>query len=162
MAIVQVLRHDKAILHPIRQKDHLKHVPEYLVPASMKSSLPSGAAANNRKNKKRKTTSSGGGASQDARVRKSKSNDPLLGGGGGGLGETSFADTVGDDDGGGGGDDDADNMRVFTNGELEGANVASGRQQWKQKHGKGKFNKKAGTKNSHRMPGSFIKSKAYK
>lgn len=34
---LKVLRHDKAIVHPLRQHNHLKHIPEYLVPSSMRS-----------------------------------------------------------------------------------------------------------------------------
>ncbi len=60
------------MLHPIRQKDHLKFVPDYLIPATMK------AVANvNGKKKKRKNDRQ----SQDSRAKRSKMNDPLYGGG---------------------------------------------------------------------------------
>jgi ATP-dependent RNA helicase DDX56/DBP9 len=32
---LKVLRHDKVVLHPARRLEHLKHVPDYLMPAGM-------------------------------------------------------------------------------------------------------------------------------
>jgi hypothetical protein len=38
----------------------------------------------------------------------------------------------------------------------------SGRKKWQARHKKGSFNEKQAKKSSHRLPGSFTKSKAYK
>ena len=58
---------------------------------------------------------------------------------------------------------------MFTTGEIRGGGLGSrggggmsGRQQWKLKHKKGKFNPKSAKKNEHRVAGSFVKSKKYK
>lgn len=34
---LRVLRHDKSVLHPLRKLDHLKHIPEYLMPAGLQT-----------------------------------------------------------------------------------------------------------------------------
>lgn len=150
----QVLRHDTAIAHPIKQKDHLKHVPDYLIPASMRSI----ANTSNGKKKRRKVS-----GQSDQRIQKSKMKDPLLSAGA----ETAAAATgVGadgdDDDADAPGGDNAD--KIFTTSEL--ANQAyrstSGRRAWQERHGKGKFNKVQAKKNSHRVEGTFTKSKRYK
>jgi hypothetical protein len=69
---LQVLRHDKAILHPIRQHTHLKHVPEYLIPTSMRR-----VAVLKTKKANKKKRKSAPGMTHDKRVQKSKMNDPL-------------------------------------------------------------------------------------
>jgi ATP-dependent RNA helicase DDX56/DBP9 len=51
---LKVLRHDKAISHPIMPKEHLKYIPDYLIPPSMKGVI-SGNVGANRKPKRRKT-----------------------------------------------------------------------------------------------------------
>jgi ATP-dependent RNA helicase DDX56/DBP9 len=55
---LKVLRHDKAIAHPIIPKDHLKYIPEYLIPASMRGVVSTNNAGG-RRSKKRKTISHG-------------------------------------------------------------------------------------------------------
>ena len=153
------MRHDKAILHPIHQKEHLKHVPEYLIPHSMRSVAHSNTG---RKGKKRRTQ--GGDGQIDRKIQQSKRNDPLMGGStsaGEGSGEGSeivsasavAVSAVKED-------------RVFTAGDMKHgmgkASTSSGRQQWKMRHSKGKFDTKKVNKESHRTPGAFVKSKQYK
>jgi hypothetical protein len=159
---LKVLRHDKAILHPITQKDHLKFVPEYLIPQSMRSV----ANSNANKKRKRKRTQGGGSEGLEKRLNQSKKKDPLVGGLSDETGGDDGADAVGDAGGDDGGDDNG-NDRVFTTGEIRGGGGGlgrgmSGRQQWKLKHKKGKFNPKSAKKNEHRVAGSFVKSKKYK
>ncbi len=149
---LKVLRHDKAIAHPIRQKDHLKFVPEYLIPNSMRS-VASVTSKKKRNNKKRKTDNS----SADQRVQKSKMNDPLRN-----LADSSTpagGDEGGDqEDGGDEGGEDA--PKIFETDASQGG--MSGRKEWKERHKKGKFNPLMAKHNEHRQAGSFIKSKNYK
>ena len=133
---LKVLRHDKAVLHPIKQKDHLKHVPQYLIPSSMRSVAN---ISTNRKKRKRK-----GQSSQVQNVNHSKMKDPL-------LNPDSVDDSKANDV----------STKVFTNNEELGDST-SGRKAWKMRHKKGQFNPKMKNKDSHRTPGSFIKSKRYK
>jgi ATP-dependent RNA helicase DDX56/DBP9 len=152
---LKVLRHDKAIAHPIRQKDHLKSVPEYLMPISMRG--VSNVKKNSKRGKKRKMAP--GSGSSEQRVAQSKKRNPLY-----------SADSAGDADGGDGGaeggDGDAGNaegdFEPATAGDSADAGGMSGRKEWKMRHKKGTFNPKAAKKNEHRTPGSFIKSKKYK
>lgn len=141
---LKVLRHDKSILHPIRQKDHLKHVPDYLIPASMKSVAQLNKKTK-RNSKKRKST-----LSQSQRITKSKQNDPLLGA----VATLNSNENAGEEV-------EDSSKRVFTSGDKLGDSI-SGRKLWKMKHRKGKFNPKLAKSNQHRTPGSFIKSKNYK
>jgi len=50
----QLLRHDKA-LHTVKHQEHLKNVPEYIVPETLKKMSGMGRNKNKRKNKKFKT-----------------------------------------------------------------------------------------------------------
>lgn len=34
---LRVLRHDKSVLHPLRKLDHLKHIPDYLMPRGLQT-----------------------------------------------------------------------------------------------------------------------------
>ena len=115
---------------------------------------------NGRKGKKRRTQ--GGDGQVDRKIQQNKKNDPLMGGsssageGSGEVGETvsvSAASAVKED-------------RVFTAGDMKHgmgkASTSSGRQQWKMRHSKGKFDIKKVNKESHRTPGAFVKSKQYK
>ena len=74
-------------MHPIRQMEHLKVVPEYLVPTSMRRMLGYGDNNNgkNRNKNKRKASSNYKQNSMDQRMKKSKLKDPL------------YADSVEDD-----------------------------------------------------------------
>jgi ATP-dependent RNA helicase DDX56/DBP9 len=149
---LKALRHDKAIAHPIRQKDHLKHVPEYLIPVSMRSMVSV-------RGKKKKRRANKVSSSQEQRVKKSKMNDPLMQPQGS---QNEAEGPIDIDDGA----DDADDageteQRVYTEKEVLGRS-SSGRNQWKAKHKKGKFNPKTAKKNTHRVAGSFMKSKPFK
>ena len=163
-----MLRHDKAIAHPIRQKDHLKNVPEYLMPVSMRG-VSNVRNKGGRRAKKRKAAGTAGSSSEQ-RVQQSKKRNPLYGGGGDG-------DNDGADGGDGGGDGDSgepavkasrpsastsEGNKIYTSNDVLGESSMSGRKQWKLRHKKGAFNPKAAKKNDHRTPGSFIKSKNYK
>lgn len=153
-----MLRHDKAIAHPIRQKDHLKSVPDYLMPLSMRG-VSNVRTKNNKRGKKRKVAGTTSG-SQEQRVAQSKKKNPLYNfdgaEGGAGDGDAGGADG-GDADGG----DGAGEGEGASHGGSDGAGM-SGRKEWKMRHKKGTFNPKAAKKNEHRTPGSFIKSKNYK
>jgi hypothetical protein len=146
-----VLRHDKAVLHPIRMKDHLKHIPEYLIPASMRAV----AANRNNARKKRKRV---GGLTQEKKRQQSKARDPLY----------AAASTEGEQPQEGERDEGEEAVgaeepreRVYTSSETLGRSTA-GRQKWKASHKKGKFSAKTTKKNSQILPGSFTKTKRYK
>ena len=183
-----MLRHDKAIVHPIRQKDHLKNVPDYLMPASMRGLTTIRQKSNKKKRKLRNTTTSsngssnGSGASQEQRVLRSKLNNPLYNC----PQVTTTHDDVSsvlevgrndvsnyDNDVNNRGDNTHDNDdhhqqqqsnldKVYANSSILGESKLSGRREWKLKHKKGAFNPKILKRNTHRTPGSFIKSKNYK
>ena len=141
---LKALRHDKAILHPIRQKEHLKHVPDYLVPASMRSVV-------NIKERKRKGKRSRINGTQEQRIKKSKLNDPLIN-----LSHDSqVAQTTDDLDKDEG---QALDRPILTDKEISSGGL-SGRKQWKMRHRKGKFNPKIKSKNNDRVPGTFMKSR---
>lgn len=153
---LKVLRHDSSVAHPIRVKEHLKYVPSYLVPPSMRGP----ASTANQKRKKRKA---GKGAmnSQDAKRHASKMRDPL---------QSLTVEGGGDDanaDGADGGDADAAGAfteapkKVFTSTEQLGRST-SGRQNWKEKHRRGKFNPKRLKREKGEIAGAFTKSKGYK
>ncbi len=131
---LKVLRHDKAQAHPVRQHDHLKHVPSYLIPAGMRSVVD----VNNSKKRKRKGNT---GGSRQQRISQGKSRDPLAVASGG-------AD----------GDDDDNNTRQLSNKELYSSN--SGREAWKMRHKKGKYNPK-NKPNNRGLKGSLIKPKRH-
>ena len=155
---LKVLRHDKAILHPIRQHDHLKFVPDYLIPTSMRSVA---VIKNKKKNKKKNKNV---GTSHEQRILKSKMKDPLQSGAV--SSEFDNVDNAYMDDIPMNEDDNVDTNddiknRVFTNTKSLGSSM-SGRKKWKLVHKKGQFNPKTSKKNTHRTAGSFIKSKAYK
>lgn len=106
-----------------------------------------------RKGKKRRTQ--GGGDGQvERRIQSSKRNDPLMGG----------SSSSGDVESAAVPQEKVD--RVFTAGDMSHGlgktSTSSGRQQWKMRHQKGKFDAKKMNKESHRTPGAFVKSKQYK
>jgi len=138
---LKVLRHDKAVMHPIKQKEHLKNIPEYLVPASMRG------VANSAKKKKKRKLQAAGGQSQEKRRAMSKSKDPLFSGSS--AGTTSGASKS----------PAVTKERVYTTGDTLGHTTA-GRQKWKMSHGKGKFSKHKGS--NHGVQGSFTKTKGYR
>lgn len=155
-----MLRHDLAVAHPIRRKEHLKHVPDYLIPASMRGAAGAGSSGGSGAKKKRRKV----GGQAEKRIQQSKMKDPLMNAGaveGEGGGEV---------DGGGDGDRDEAQAagpsggKIFTQSELarQSEQSTSGRRAWQQRHKKGKFNPNAAKKNSHRVEGAFVKSKKYK
>lgn len=174
----QVLRHDKAVIHPIRQKVHLRAIPSYLVPNSMK------AVAQIQTTGKKRKSKSKGGQSTESRIMKSKRNDPLNqpidndedGGAG-------YNDTEGNEDGEGDQiddnyendiddneytsheavDQDDGNSRVYTSKEVSNlGRTISGRKEWQLRHKKGQYNEKHLKKLAHRTPGTWSKSKVIK
>jgi ATP-dependent RNA helicase DDX56/DBP9 len=160
---LQVLRHDKAIAHPIRQKDHLKTVPDYLMPVSMRSVSN---VRNNRRNKKRRTTTSSSAASSAQRVQQSKKRNPLYNLDASGASESAEGGAGAEDhggDGGDGGDDQQADSQAHKQGMYDGDGEAamSGRKQWKLRHKKGSFNPKAAKKNENRTPGTFVTNRKF-
>lgn len=146
---LKVLRHDKAIAHPIRQKDHLKSVPEYLMPVSMRG--VSNVRMKNKRGKKRKTVTAG---SQEQRVLQSKKRNPLYNPDNGAEDAGEGADT-----GASAGDGEAgDAYDAQTGGDSMDGGI-SGRKEWKMRHKKGAFNPKTAKKNENRTPGTFVQRK---
>ena len=132
---LKVLRHDKAILHPIQQKDHLKFVPSYLIPDSMK------AVAQVQGNRRRKRKAPAAGSSNPS-AKKPRSKDPLYSGGSSNSsGAAAPAATGGAED---------KSYRQYGQGQ-------SGRKEWKQRHKKGEFNPQLQKKNAIKTPGTFQK-----
>jgi hypothetical protein len=159
---LQVLRHDKAILHPIHQKDHLKHVPQYLIPHSMRSIVRPNTG---RKGKKRRVQGNGEGQ-VSRKIQQSKMKDPLIGGAASLTADTESVANVGGIDieanpgsGSGSAKEFAPGVSSYRAAKTP---TIAGRQQWKARHQKGKFDLKKTNKESHRMTGAFVKSKQYK
>lgn len=146
-ADLQLLQHDRRATHISKVQDHLKHVPGYMLPRGMVAENVS------RKRRKKKTRSQRIAAASRARNKK---NDPLqnfdgdvnldglLPGDGdavveggndeeGAVDDDKFFDEAEDD-----GDEEEEDL---TNDDGYGKSTA-GRNSWKQKHNKGKFNKK--------------------
>jgi len=135
---LQLLRHDRVATHVSKVQDHLKHVPKYLLPRGMQ------VAKINKKRKKKK-----------ARVHgRREDNDPLRSFDG--AGDVDLDDVAGnaeeddeladffEDDG----DDEAASKKlkkeegqIFTSAKDAGKSTA-GRNQWKERHRKGKFSSK--------------------
>lgn len=161
-----MLRHDKAILHPIHQKDHLKHVPQYLIPHSMRSIV----RPNTGKRSKKRRVQGNGDGEVSRKIQQSKMKDPLIGGTASLSTETGTGS--GSDANVGGIDIDANSGNGYGSAKEFAPGVSSykvaktptmaGRQQWKARHQKGKFDLKKTNKESHRMTGAFVKSKQYK
>ena len=133
---LKVLRHDKAILHPVKQKEHLKYVPEYLIPASMKGVVTTTGP----KKKRKKVNQHGAHAEQN--IKKSKGKDPLL--------NPPSADEVIDPTissselapkGTYITDKNQNGENLYTWRESQAYSTA-GRKQWKQRHKKGQYNPK--------------------
>lgn len=123
----------------------------------------------NKRGKKRKptTTLSSGSGSQEQRVQKSKNRNPLY---------SNNNESYDDQHSNNNMIETSNNTSLIDNHyELQTTisavptqvplfddNNISGRKEWKLKHKKGEFNPKLSKKNTHRTPGSFIKSKNYK
>ena len=159
---LKVLRHDKAILHPIHQKDHLKHVPQYLIPHSMRSIVRPNTG---RKGKKRRIQGNGEGQ-VSRKIQQSKMKDPLIGGAASLTTDTESVANVGGIDIEANSGSGSGSAKEFAPGvssyRAAKTPTIAGRQQWKARHQKGKFDLKKTNKESHRMTGAFVKSKQYK
>ena len=149
-ADLQLLQHDRQATKITKVQDHLKHVPTYMLPRGMQ------AAEVSRKRRKKKTRSQRIAASRADRER-NKSNDPLQN-----FDGDVNMDGLVDDDGGNNEEVDVDEDKFFEGVEEDeevtkteknqqyldtmqdegyGKSTA-GRNAWKQKHNKGKFNRK--------------------
>ncbi len=146
----QVLRHDKGILPSHRVQEHLKHVPDYLLPEGMRVGVDPAAKKRKRRRRAGKKRAQGQGTDPQRR----KDNDPLQhfateedeedeedGGGkrakGGGAEEEEDAFESGDEA------DGAVPMeqRIYGENEKLGESTA-GRVRWQKMHKKGKFSGK--------------------
>jgi ATP-dependent RNA helicase DDX56/DBP9 len=153
-ADLQLLQHDRGTVHISKVQDHLKHVPKYMLPRGMAVSESVG-----KKKRKKKTRSQRLAQASSAR---NKANDPLQNFDGdvdmGGLlaaeagdGEGDAAAAVDEDKFFDGGEEDNDeeitkeekNQAYLDNAGDDGfGKSTAGRNAWKQKHSKGKFNRK--------------------
>jgi ATP-dependent RNA helicase DDX56/DBP9 len=131
---LKVLRHDKAITNPITPKEHLKYIPDYLIPQSMKGVVSSNIGGN--RPKRRKTAHSA--LSFDRKVQNSKMKDPLL------NPPTSSGDAP---------------VEITASFNDSQNYSTSGRLQWKARHKRGEFNPKNKTS---RSPGTFTRGKKVK
>jgi len=135
---LKILRHDKAVLHPMRKIAHLKHIPSYLIPQGL---VRGGTDPSLSKKKKRKRGGVRRSRGVDGQKRR-KDNDPLQ--------SFQAAASPADDSRGG----DAESVinegakkkivlddRIFDESEPLGKSSA-GRLKWKMKHKKGKFSAK--------------------
>ncbi len=143
---LKILRHDKAVTHPIRPKEHLKSVPEYLVPPSMRT--VSNTNQTQHKRKKRKSSS-------NANIQQAKLKDPLMNP----DVDNNDDDAAGDEDvemedGEGNEGEEIDREKIFVDYEK----AQSGRNIWKMKHKKGAF-KQGKKKNTDYVSGSYQKDK---
>ena len=143
-----MLRHDNAVHHPIRSKEHLRHVPEYLVPSSMRAAA---VGRNDKKKRRRQRAGLDAGQTQDQKRQNSKSRDPLM----------SVSSKVDSADSESSTAKAAPPERIFSGSESLGRST-SGRQKWKMSHKKGKFNPKKQKGESLGVAGSFTKAKRYK
>lgn len=145
------------------------------MPASMRGLTTIRQKSNKKKRKLRNTTSISNGSSQEQRVLRSKLNNPLYNYPQ--VTTTNEASSVevsrnvdfnnhsNDNHISSRDDDHVDNDtldKVYANSSILGESKLSGRREWKLKHKKGAFNPKIMKRNTHRTPGSFIKSKNYK
>lgn len=152
------------------------------MPASMRGLTTIRQKSNKKKRKLRNTTSITNGSSQEQRVLRSKLNNPLYNYPQVTTNEASSVEVSRNDDFNNHnnindndthGDDHHCNKnkqqqqqstldKVYANTSILGESKLSGRREWKLKHKKGAFNPKIMKRNTHRTPGSFIKSKNYK
>lgn len=156
-ADLQLLQHDRRATHVSKVQDHLKHVPGYMLPRGMQVS-----EGVSRKRRKKKTRSQRvAAASGQAR---NKANDPLQnfdgevnmdglagddldhqadGVAGEVVEEGKFFDEDGDDDGNDEEITKEEKNQSFLDMHDDGyGKSTAGRNAWKQKHNKGKFNRK--------------------
>jgi len=141
---LQILRHDRQATHISKVQDHLKNVPKYLLPRGMQ-------VAATRKRKRRRIKNRSGTVQGQRR----KDNDPLQSYEGAGMDLDGVEDVGGDDaakddgfnDPFEGDEDDTNDKKQKNNNVVldtdhgHGRSTA-GREAWKQRHGKGKYNRK--------------------
>lgn len=139
-ADLQLLRHDRVATHVSKVQDHLKHVPKYLLPRGM-------AVADlnrKRKRKKNKKGSTGQRRSDNDPLQSFNDGDVNLDGLGGDDEEEEMPDfSQGDGEKGSKKQkiDDTDKM-VFTSTKDGTGKSTAGRNEWKERHRKGKFSSK--------------------
>jgi len=144
-ADLQLLQHDRQATHISRVQEHLKHVPKYMLPRGME------VAEVSKKKRKKKTRSQ-----RIASRTRNKDNDPLQNF----DGDVNMDGLAGDEDGDD--EEDVEEDKFFDGVEDDGADVSkevknqafldmedegygkstAGRNAWKEKHNKGKFNKR--------------------
>jgi hypothetical protein len=130
---LKVLRHDKTALRPAQRLDHLKHVPDYLMPAGMTvGPTPSG-----RGNKRRRRAGAKWQAGEGQNQARRKDNDPLQ----------SFESGT------------SAVPRIMHVEEVKRHLSSSGRQQWKMRHKKGKFASGQAAKGKRRRGVQFNRAK---
>lgn len=141
-ADLQLLQHDRRATHVSKVQDHLKHVPKYMLPRGLQ------VDDNITRKRRKKMTRSQKIASRS----RNKANDPLQNFDGDvnidGLDgddadaenlEEKFFDGVDDDDQE---EKKARNQSLLDSNEEGYGKSTAGRNSWKQKHNKGKFNRK--------------------
>lgn len=135
---LEVLRHDRVASTKRCVHEHLRNVPSYM--------LPRGREARAAPGKRRRRKRAGGGGARK-RERGTTTDDPLQPDDFR-SGTNDDDDNVAGEDGFFGEDDEEENdkpkkkPRVFLSTHDDTGTSTSGRQAWKKKHGKGKFNKK--------------------
>jgi ATP-dependent RNA helicase DDX56/DBP9 len=147
---LQLLQHDRVATRPARVREHLKHVPNYLLPRGM-------SVANlNKKRKRHKKNSTGGARRTDNDPLHAFDGDTNLGTGDEGDGDGVFAEFME-------GDDQGERPskvpkivaeeKIFTSTKDGTGLSTAGRNAWKEKHRKGKFSgKKRKTDRKHGQP----------
>ena len=74
---LQLLRHDSA-LHVVKVKDHLRHVPDYLIPSSLKKTSTSSSSNNSEQQQQSNTTNNKRKSDMmHTNVKRMKRNNPL-------------------------------------------------------------------------------------
>lgn len=144
-ADLQLLQHDRRATHVSKVQDHLKHVPKYMLPRGLQVDENI-----SRKRRKKQTRSQ-----KIASRSRNKANDPLQNFDGDvnmdGLDDNSIGDEQveerGDEFFEGVEDDNQDTKQAkkqqFLDLDQEGyGKSTAGRNSWKQKHNKGKFNRR--------------------
>jgi ATP-dependent RNA helicase DDX56/DBP9 len=143
---LKTLRHDKRAV-PSQKQDtlHLAHVPDYLVPTSLRAATGADARYAPGASRKRRRKADATSGSSDP--RRNKAGDPL---------QSFVANPAGGK---------AEAVKLYSKSDDAGA-VLSGRRAWKQRHAKGEYSK--GTKPSaakaagFKAPGSASQGRAKK
>ena len=123
---LKTLRHDKRAV-PSHKQDtlHLAHVPDYLVPTSLRAATGADARYAPGASRKRRRHEA-----RSSDPRRNKAADPL-------QSFSAHPGAAGNAKGGA-----ADNVKLYSKGDDTGA-VLSGRRAWKQRHSKGEYSRKA-------------------